>query len=248
MYSSRATFRFSVSVNTSERLSLLGQFSKLCEDAQIEMANQYPVALTVNKNGECIYDAWHPEVWTAALKFLKIVERDGIIKITYPKTTPGEIEELIERFDAAIVPQWENHPVPSYKSIVHIESCLGFHLPPELITFARRSLSYGSFFLSLGEDYASDSHIIEKNQFIRANGNWLEKGSPAPDYLIFITENFMSDHFWCLDIREKDLEYPIVLWSPDLKREQGNMRYMNIREFVIGQVEFYEKPQDNKYS
>jgi len=247
MYSRRANFKFSASTDTSDRLSLLSQFSKVCEIAQMDVATHYPIALTTSKDGECIYDAWHPGAWEAAMNFLKMAERDGVIKIISPKTISDETEALIQRFDSAVLPQWENHPVPTCKSIVHIESSLGFQLPHELITFARLSSSYGSFFLSLGEDYTSDSHIIEKNRSIRADASWLKKATPAPGYLIFITNNFMSDHFWCLDTREKNITYPVVLWSPYLRHEQENMQYKNFNEFVVSQIQFYEKSQGNTY-
>ena len=94
MYSRRATFMFSISVKTSERLALLSQFAKVCEDAHPRKDEQYPVALTVDRNGECIYDAWNPVNWEAAHKFLKRAERDQIIVINYPKTTQEEMTEL----------------------------------------------------------------------------------------------------------------------------------------------------------
>ncbi|MFZ6642322.1 SMI1/KNR4 family protein [Undibacterium sp. TC4M20W] len=151
------------------------------------------------------------------------------------------MHELIQQFDTALVPQWERHPAPTSNSITHIESCLDFRIPPELIAFARLSASYGSFFLSLGEDYASDTHILEKNRFIRMNEHWLEQGPPAPEHLIFITDNFMTDSFWCLDISEKIRTYPVVLWSPAMTPKQKSRRYGNFCEFVSDQIKYYEK-------
>ncbi|MFZ6743773.1 hypothetical protein ACO0LC_11140 [Undibacterium sp. JH2W] len=85
---------FSFSVKTSERFTLLSQFAKVCEDAHPQKDKQYPVALTVDSNGECIYDAWNPVSWKAAHTFLKRAEREKIIVIDYPKTRPEEIAEL----------------------------------------------------------------------------------------------------------------------------------------------------------
>ena len=94
MYSRRATFMFSTSITTSERLALLSQFAKVCEEALPQKDAYYPIALTVDRNGECIYDAWNPVSWKTAHHFLMRAERDNMIEITYPKTSPEELAEL----------------------------------------------------------------------------------------------------------------------------------------------------------
>jgi hypothetical protein len=125
------------------------------------------------------------------------------------------MKQLAARFDAALRNQREPYPVPTAQSIAHIESRLALALPPSLLEFANISRSFSSFFLSLGPDIHNHSHIVAKNTTTRKNPDWLIQGLPAPEHLVFISENFMEDFFWCLDTNQPGPEYPVVYWTPN---------------------------------
>ena len=149
------------------------------------------------------------------------------------------MNELIARFDAAFPAMWDDYESPTTESIARIEARFGFTIPPLLVEFARKSNSYSSFFLSLGPDYSFHSHIIAKNEFIRSDAYWLSMGRPAPSGLVFLTENFMEDFFWCLDIRGTTTENAVVLWRSGSGVDMA-ASYANFEHFVLGQVEYYE--------
>ena len=124
------------------------------------------------------------------------------------------MRQLAARFDAVVRNQWEPYPPPTAQSIAHIESRLSLSLPPSLVEFANISRSFSSFFLSLGPDTHNPSHIVAKNTATRKDPNWFVEGLPAPKHLVFISENFMEDFFWCLDTKQPGAEYPVVYWAP----------------------------------
>jgi hypothetical protein len=150
--------------------------------------------------------------------------------------------DLITRFDAVVPNQWEPYAIPTRESISTIEARFRFKLPMLLLDFALCSKSFSSFFLSLGPDIEDDGHIIAKNEMVRSNDDWLRLGNgvPAPGNLIFITENFMEDFFWCLDISYSGSEYPVVLWRPESDATDAQEWYAGVGDFIAGQVAYYE--------
>ncbi len=126
------------------------------------------------------------------------------------------MRELATRFDAVVANLWDPYPAATPESIAYIENRLAFTLPASIVDFARNSCSFSSFFLSLGPDFNNHSHIVAKNSDIRRHPDWLSAGPSAPEALVFISENFMADHFWCFDTKEPGPEYPVVYWAPDI--------------------------------
>ena len=123
--------------------------------------------------------------------------------------------ELVRRFDAAVPDLWERHPKPTKSSIAAIETRMGCRLPALLLAFARRSRSFSSVFLGLGPDFAQHTHLLAKNALVRTDPYWTGagKGGALPAHLVLITENWMEDHFWCLDTSDPAVEHPIVFWD-----------------------------------
>lgn len=148
-------------------------------------------------------------------------------------------ESLIVRFDSVVADQWEPHEFPTTDSLLAIESRFGCQLPNLLVEFARCSRSFSSFFLSVGPDLHQHSHIIARNEMVRSHPDWLRSGPRAPDNLIFFTDNFMSDSFWCLDVATLQDEPPIVCWEPG-RSTKNQIAYRTFEQFVEAQIAFYE--------
>ena len=149
------------------------------------------------------------------------------------------MSDLIARFDAVVPDQWEPHAEPTKDSVAVIEKHFGCHLPPLLLEFASKSKSFSSFFLGLGPDYADHRHIISRNQMVRSHPDWLAEGPGAPDHLVFITDNFMNDFFWCLDLRKPDGEHPISFWAPQSLQPTSDV-YACFADFISAQIVFYQ--------
>lgn len=146
------------------------------------------------------------------------------------------MNEMIQRFDNAVLDLWEPHPSPTEESISRIEKNFGIILPKEFIDLARYSKSYSSYFVSLGPDFDFHGHIIEKNNMVRHHDDWLSLGVglQLPSNLRIISENFMSDFFWCFDISKPGPDYPIVYWAPYYCLIAPYGRYKNFSAFVDG--------------
>ena len=148
-------------------------------------------------------------------------------------------DELIARFDAAVPDQWEPHAAPTPESVAAIEGHFGCRLPGLLLEFATRSRSFSSVFLGLGPDFDEYTNILARNASVRTDPHWLRQtgGIPAPAHLVFITNNFMSDHFWCLDARQSPGVLPIVFWDPVSPAPLG---HDDFDAFVRDLVDYHE--------
>ena len=149
------------------------------------------------------------------------------------------MNELIARFDLAVPAMWEPHLAPTVESVSAIEKRFGCRLPSLLLQFATHSDSFSSFFLGLGPDFGQHGHIINKNEFVRSDIDWLNSGPRAPDNLVFITESFMEDYFWCLDINHAGVEHSIVFWSPS-SSDGGFPVHPTFEHFIHAQLDYYE--------
>lgn len=109
-----------------------------------------------------------------------------------------------------------------------------------LLQFASESRSFSSLFLGLGPNFDSHTHIIHKNNSVRSDKDWLQLEPSPRASLVFITENFMEDFFWCMDTSKTTAEHPIVLWSPDATG-QSTVVYSSFEQFIQATVEFYER-------
>ena len=148
--------------------------------------------------------------------------------------------DLVARFDAVVPDIWEPHSRPTRESIATIEKHFGCRLPPLLLELAVQSKSFSSYFLSLGPDYQEHNHLIARNAMVRSNPDWLGLGPRAPDHLVFFTNNFMEDFFWCLDLSKPEAMHPIVHWTP-LPRELVTPSYSTFGHFLAATVEFFER-------
>jgi hypothetical protein len=74
---------------------------------------------------------------------------------------------------------------------------------------------------------------------VRSHHDWLGWGPRAPDHLVFFTDNFMEDFFWCLDLREFKGEHPVVFWTPHpLEAEVPG--YPSFERFIAAELAFQE--------
>ncbi len=151
------------------------------------------------------------------------------------------MSDIIARFDAVVPCQWEDYAPPTAESIGTIETSLCFKLPSLLLDFAMASKSFSSFFLGLGPDYDHHSHIIAKNRFVRTDPYWIAQGDTAPGSLVFFTENFMGDSFWCFDIGATGYNPPVVLWESGVGVSETNDLYQSVEQFMLAQIALREK-------
>jgi hypothetical protein len=149
------------------------------------------------------------------------------------------MSDVIARFDAVIADQWEPHAAPTPESVARIEERFGCCIPPLLLEFASKSKSFSSYFLSLGPDFQSHSNLVTRNEMVRSHPDWLALGPRAPDHLVFITDNFMDDFFWCLDVRKTKGEHPIVYWTPSFLSSSAP-RYESFEHFIAAELASYE--------
>ena len=149
------------------------------------------------------------------------------------------MSDLIARFDASVHDSWETHPAPIHESVSTIEKHFGCRLPPMLLQLASESRSFSSFFLGLGPDFDSHTHIIQKNHLVRSNKGWVQLGPAPRASLVLITDNFMNDFFWCMDTSKPTEEHPIVLWSPN-ETANNTVVYSSFENFIQATIEFYE--------
>jgi hypothetical protein len=81
---------------------------------------------------------------------------------------------LLDLLPAAFEPwgssTWYPSRPPTDLSVQRIESELGIRLPPLFVNIARACPSYGGWFGSIGEDFASHNHIVQINRAFRTEG------------------------------------------------------------------------------
>jgi len=149
------------------------------------------------------------------------------------------MDDLIARFDLAVADQWGPHLAPTAESIAAVEKHFGVRLPALLVELARKSKSFSSFFLGIGPNFHSHTHMVEKNRMVRTNEDWLrlDGGRSAPSNLVFITENFMDSFFWCLDTETDDPAGTVVYWEPCSRVEQPSFGF---HSFLEAQIQDYE--------
>ena len=147
------------------------------------------------------------------------------------------MDELIRRFDASVGVYWAPHACPTSESLQRVKEHLGIVPPAGLCEFAKRSNSFSSFFLGIGPDYGSHSHIITRNDYWRSP----ETEIALPEHLVMFTDGFMDNDFWCFDKTSfHDGEYLIQYWAPDVEPVDFPQPYKNFAEFINSTVEFYE--------
>lgn len=133
----------------------------------------------------------------------------------------GKIEKLAEVFDLK-----QKHIScvalpPTIDSVMRIQEHLGFKLPQSYILFAQQAKHYGNWLASIGEDYESETHIINLND------EWHGIASPEkrlPSNFVIFNVGYDED-FDCFDTETYDEntgEYLITYWYPGVDlRECG---------------------------
>jgi hypothetical protein len=127
------------------------------------------------------------------------------------------LESLIQYANAAPPPLYNpfQHPLPTPQSIDRINQHFGIQLPLQLVESVRSWHHSGTWFASLGPDYASCHHIIRINRYWRRR----RRTRRLPNHLIIINLGYDED-FDCLDINSPDAEsggYMIQYWSPGIR-------------------------------
>ncbi|MES2820704.1 MAG: SMI1/KNR4 family protein [Pseudomonadota bacterium] len=126
------------------------------------------------------------------------------------------LDKLVPVFDLVMA-----HPVatsiPTPSSVRRINSELGVHLPDSLVAFARESKKFGSWFLSLGEDYSNPFHILAMNAALHSPvREGVDTWRPMPRNLIMFNHGYDEDYD-CIDISSPSLvpgEYKVRYWCP----------------------------------
>ncbi|NJM12346.1 MAG: hypothetical protein HC889_11100 [Synechococcaceae cyanobacterium SM1_2_3] len=142
-------------------------------------------------------------------------------------------DDLIKHLDTALPDLGPAHPPPTVESIDKISKHFGIVLPDDLVELATRSKKFSSLFLSLGPDYPSRNHII------RVNSHWRHRRRTRrlPNHLVIITDGFMDDRFWCMDIEQPNA---IQFWCPEpityASVEPPPTRYVTFEAFIEGMV------------
>lgn len=94
------------------------------------------------------------------------------MSIPPPHLLPKQV--LFDLLPAAFEPwgssTWYPSRPPTDSSVQHIEAELGIRLPPLFVEVARTCPSYGGWFGSIGDDFASHNHIVQINRSFRAEG------------------------------------------------------------------------------
>lgn len=122
------------------------------------------------------------------------------------------MSNLVEQFDSAVHDFWGTHPRPTHASLERISQALHIHLPDVLVSLASESSRFANIFLSLGENYESDDHIIPNNRYWRQR----RRARQLPKDLVIITNAWMNENFNCL-VRPRssaDTAVAVEFWSP----------------------------------
>ena len=105
--------------------------------------------------------------------------RYATVTTAAPNLLPKDV--LLELLPAAFGPWGASGAFPSrpptHQSVSRIESELGIRVPPLFIDVAQACDSYGGWFGSIGNDFASHNHLLSINRA------WREEGVP-PRYVL----------------------------------------------------------------
>ena len=102
---------------------------------------------------------------------------------------------------------------PTRESVGRINSHFRIILPELLVALGQGAKNYSAIFASIGTDYGSAAHIIRLNSYWRRR----RRTRRIPAYLVIITQGFMDDQFWCLNISRMGPgldPYPVQFWCP----------------------------------
>ena len=136
---------------------------------------------------------------------------------------------------------------PTDRSIVKIQSELGFSIPRDFVEFARKCPVYASWFTSIGEDFEHHFHILNINRQYRT----AEYGS-LPKDLIVINHGYDGD-LTRYDLSNVDTEGRVSIcycWVPEcsdpvFEDKRQHLGY-TICDYLIPSLDFWEKHQGTK--
>jgi hypothetical protein len=102
---------------------------------------------------------------------------------------------------------WYPSKPATEESIARIESTLKFTIPRDFVEFSRMVHNYGVWFGSIGDDYASDNHLLRLNEeFHQVDGATIA----LPEHWVLINHGHDGD-CECFDVSAigTTSEYPI---------------------------------------
>jgi hypothetical protein len=109
------------------------------------------------------------------------------------------------------------------------------------VQLAKHSAAYDAYFLSIGADYASQSHIIRVNSYWRRR----RMKRRIPPNLVVITEGYMDDLFWCLDTSSPCCTgdgYAVQFWCPEKLTYSSSgrpvQRYPDFESYMEGVIKW----------
>lgn len=123
---------------------------------------------------------------------------------------------------------------PTSNSILRIEEVLKIHLPKSFIAFAQHSKQYGNWLASIGEDYRSETHIINMNQ--ESHGSSSNEIQKPSNFIIFNVG--YDEDFNCFDSEtyDEDIdEYLITYWYPGVDLRESSL-YGSFYNYMHAQI------------
>lgn len=126
------------------------------------------------------------------------------------------IEQLAKEYESTVKHIIYSAEQPTEDSIQTIEAKLGIKLPNSFIEFARSSKNYGNWFVSIGPDYSSESHILTINSALVNEGK-------LPKNFVAINVGYDEDYS-CIDVETYDTEtdeYLITYWASDVSQRKS---------------------------
>lgn len=136
-------------------------------------------------------------------------------------TTPAQLlpkETLLELLPASFEPwgasSWYPSRPPTDASVNRIATELGVEVPALLVEIARACTSYGGWFGSIGDDFASHNHLLSINRSFREEGL-------NPRYVLLNHGHDGDCDAWDTEAaRGPSGESPIVYFNYDCDRQE----------------------------
>lgn len=145
------------------------------------------------------------------------------------------MSNLVEQFDSAVHDFWGTHPRPTHASLERISQALRIRPPDLLVSLAKKSSCFANIFLSLGNNYESQDHIIPYNRYWRQR----RRTRQLPKDLVIITNGWMDEDFNCLVRPESSSGTAVAVefWSPAPigfpKQSHRGPRHESFEAFLI---------------
>ncbi|HEX7862322.1 MAG TPA: SMI1/KNR4 family protein [Verrucomicrobiae bacterium] len=132
---------------------------------------------------------------------------------------------------------WARGKPPSAASVRQIEVSLGIRIPDEFQRLAATCPSYASWLASIGDDFASEVHLLKLNQLYHANILEEDGYAPLPEHYVMLNHGYDGDcDCWDTRVVTEEGEHPIVYVSVDNEVTTIGKRFETFREYAKSYV------------